>query len=82
MGSEPTRGSVRRGAPGPTISPVPALLVSLLILVWPPTAWAEQPSAPSSRCNTTTLKCTYLHSSVGMLDGKPYAEAGREGPCS
>ena len=61
---------------------LPALLVSLVSLLWSPTAWAEQPSAPSSRCNNTTLKCTYLYSSVGMLDGKPYAEAGREGPCS
>ena len=36
------------------------------------------PSPPSSRCNNATLKGTYLYSSVGMLDGKPYAEAGRE----
>ena len=57
---------------------LPALLVSLLTLVWAPAAWAEQPSAPSSRCNNATLKGTYLYSSVGMLDGKPYAEAGRE----
>ena len=57
---------------------LPALLVSLLPLVWSPTAWAEQPSSPSSRCNNATLKGTYLYSSVGMLDGKPYAEAGRE----
>ncbi|MEB3353627.1 MAG: hypothetical protein VKM34_05260 [Cyanobacteriota bacterium] len=39
---------------------------------------AEQPSTASSRCNNATLKGTYLYSSVGMLDGKPYAEAGRE----
>ena len=57
---------------------LPALLVSVLTLVWAPAAWAEQPSAPSSRCNNATLKGTYLYSSVGMLDGKPYAEAGRE----
>ena len=57
---------------------LPALLVSLLTLVWAPAAWAEQPSAPSSRCTNATLKGTYLYSSVGMLDGKPYAEAGRE----
>ena len=57
---------------------LPALLVSLLTLVWAPAAWAEQPSAPTSRCNNATLKGTYLYSSVGMLDGKPYAEAGRE----
>jgi hypothetical protein len=57
---------------------LPALLVSLLTLAWAPAAWAEQPSAPSSRCNNATLKGTYLYSSVGMLDGKPYAESGRE----
>ena len=57
---------------------LPALLASLLTLVLAPAAWAEQPSAPSSRCNNATLKGTYLYSSVGMLDGKSYAEAGRE----
>jgi len=57
---------------------LPALLASLLTLVWVPAAWAEQPSAPSSRCNNATLKGTYLYSSVGMLDGNPYAESGRE----
>ena len=57
---------------------LPALLVSVLTLVWAPAAWAGQPSAASSRCNNATLKGTYLYSSVGMLDGKPYAEAGRE----
>ena len=57
---------------------LPALLVSLVSLLWSPTAWAEQPSAPSSRCNIATLNGTYLYSSVGMLDGKLYAEAGRE----
>jgi len=57
---------------------VPALLVSLLTLTSAPAAWAEQPSAPSSRCNNATLKGTYLYSSVGILDGKPYAESGQE----
>ena len=57
---------------------LPALLASLMPLLWSPAAMAEQPSASSSRCNNATLKGTYLYSSVGMLDGKPYAEAGRE----
>jgi hypothetical protein len=57
---------------------LPALLASLLTLVLAPAAWAEQPSAPSNRCNNATLKGTYLYSSVGMLDGKPYAESGQE----
>ena len=53
-------------------------MASLLTLVWAPAAWAEQASSPSGRCNSATLKGTYIYSSVGMLDGKPYAEAGRE----
>ena len=57
---------------------LPALLVSLLTLVWAPAAWAEQPSAPSSRCNNATLKGTYLYNHSGVLNGKPYAESGRE----
>ena len=57
---------------------LPALLASLMTLVWAPAAWAEHPASPSGRCNNATLKGTYLYSSVGMLDGKPYAEAGRE----
>ena len=57
---------------------LPALLVSLLTLVWAPVAWAEQPSALSSRCNNATLKGTYLYNQSGVLNGKPYAESGRE----
>ena len=57
---------------------LPALLVSLLTLVWAPAAWAEQPSAPSSRCSNATLKGTYLYNHSGVLNGKPYAESGRE----
>ena len=57
---------------------LPALLVSLLTLVWAPVAWAEQPSAQSSRCNNATLKGTYLYNQSGVLNGKPYAESGRE----
>ena len=57
---------------------LPALLVSLLTLVWAPVPWAEQPSAQSSRCNNATLKGTYLYNQSGVLNGKPYAESGRE----
>lgn len=57
---------------------LPALLVSLLTLAGAPATRAEQPSSPSKRCTHATLKGTYLYSSVGMLDGKFYAEAGRE----
>ena len=55
-----------------------ALSLFLLPLLAPPTALAEQPSNQSSGCNNATLKGTYLYSSIGMLDGKPYAESGRE----
>ncbi len=41
-------------------------------------ALAAQPPAPANRCSIATLKGTYLYSSIGMLDGKPYAESGRE----
>lgn len=37
----------------------------------------EKPIAPA-RCSIATLKGTYLYSSIGVLDGKPYAESGRE----
>jgi hypothetical protein len=60
-------------------------LVGLLALLLPSvqilginTAWAKPASAPSTRCSNATLKGTYLYSSIGMLDGKPYAESGRE----
>ena len=55
-----------------------ALLLPLIPLLGSPAALAEQPFAPSSRCTNATLKGTYLHSSIGVLDGKPYAESGRE----
>ena len=37
-------------------------------------AAAAQPSA----CSKATLKGTYLYNHSGVLDGKPYAESGRE----
>ena len=55
-----------------------AFSLFLLPLLTPPAALAEQPSVPSTRCSNATLKGTYIYSSVGMLDGKPYAESGRE----
>jgi len=54
------------------------LSLFLLPLLTPPAALAEQPSDPSTRCSNATLKGTYIYSSIGMLDGKPYAESGRE----
>jgi len=57
---------------------LPALLISLLPSVYAPAARADQPPSSATRCNNATLKGTYLYSSVGMLDGKPYPEAGGE----
>jgi hypothetical protein len=57
---------------------VPAMALALLPLLPIEAALAEPPSAPASRCSVATLKGTYLYSSIGMLDGKPYAESGRE----
>ncbi len=55
-----------------------ALLLPLMPMPGSNPAWAEQPPAPVSRCSNATLKGTYLYSSIGVLDGKPYAESGRE----
>lgn len=41
-------------------------------------ALAEEKSIAPARCSIATLKGTYLYSSIGVLDGKPYAESGRE----
>jgi hypothetical protein len=57
---------------------LPALVVSLLPLLATPAAMAESPAAAAGRCTIGTLKGTYLYSSIGTLDGKPYAESGRE----
>ncbi len=55
-----------------------ALLLPLLPMLGMHPALAEEPAAAASRCNNATLKGTYLYSSIGVLDGKPYAESGRE----
>jgi hypothetical protein len=57
---------------------LPALLLPLMPLLGINAAWAEPPAAASARCSVATLKGTYLYSSIGTLDGKPYAESGRE----
>jgi hypothetical protein len=45
---------------------------------WCNSALAEEKSIAPARCSVATLKGTYLYSSIGVLDGKPYAESGRE----
>jgi hypothetical protein len=55
-----------------------ALLLPLMPMLGMNPALAEEPAAAASRCNNATLKGTYLYSSIGVLDGKPYAESGRE----
>ncbi|MFZ0408356.1 MAG: hypothetical protein WAM11_09635 [Cyanobium sp.] len=57
---------------------LPALLLPLMPMLGINSASAQPPSAPASRCTNATLKGTYLYSSIGVLDGKPYAESGRE----
>jgi hypothetical protein len=57
---------------------LPALVVALIPLLATPAAMAEPPAAAAGRCTIATLKGTYLYSSIGTLDGKPYAESGRE----
>ena len=47
----------------------------VLFLMAGPAAWAD---APALRCSTATLKGTYLYNHVGILQGVPYAESGRE----
>ncbi|MFM7435499.1 MAG: hypothetical protein ACKO6G_04315 [Vulcanococcus sp.] len=49
------------------------LSLAVVPLLWAPGSLAKPPS-----CSNATLKGTYLYSSNGVLDGKPYAESGRE----
>jgi hypothetical protein len=44
----------------------------------PSVGWAAPVVPQTPSCSTATLKGTYLYSSMGVLDGKPYAESGRE----
>ena len=57
-------------------------ILSLIFLLsqaaWCNSALAEEKSVALSRCSVATLKGTYLYGSIGVLDGKPYAESGRE----
>jgi hypothetical protein len=41
-------------------------------------ALAEEKLIPPAKCNLATLKGVCIYSSIGFLDGKPYAESGRE----
>lgn len=57
-------------------------LSSLLLMLMPAlgvhTALAEEKLIPAAQCSVATLKGVYIYSSIGFLDGKPYAESGRE----
>jgi hypothetical protein len=57
---------------------LPALVVCLMPVLGAPAAMAAPPAASTGPCTIATLKGTYLYSSIGTLDGKPYAEGGRE----
>jgi hypothetical protein len=57
--------------------------ISSLLLVLSPAivgnlALAEERLIAPAKCSVATLKGTYLYSSIGVLDGKTYAESGRE----
>ena len=57
--------------------------ISSLLLVLSPAivgdlALAEERLIAPAQCSIATLKGTYLYSSIGVLDGKTYAESGRE----
>lgn len=60
------------------LTSLPTLLLALTPILGINTALAQEASPPPLRCNNATLKGTYLYSSIGVLDGKPYAESGRE----
>ena len=55
-----------------------SLLLVLLPMIGANPALAEVKAIPPVQCSVATLKGTYLYSSIGFLDGKPYAESGRE----
>lgn len=60
------------------LASLPTLLLALMPIPGINTAMAEEKFPPPLRCNNATLKGIYLYSSIGILDGKPYAESGRE----
>jgi hypothetical protein len=51
-------------------APIPLILLAL--------AAGSAASAQPLPCSNATLKGTYLYSESGVLNGKPYAESGRE----
>jgi hypothetical protein len=50
----------------------------LMQLIGVNAALAEEKSITPTQCSVETLKGVYIYSSIGFLDGKPYAESGRE----
>jgi hypothetical protein len=55
-----------------------SLLLVLMPIMGANVALAEEKPIPPAKCNLATLKGVYIYSSIGFLDGKPYAESGRE----
>jgi hypothetical protein len=64
----------------PRINKVMLLLLPLMLitLIGANAALAEEKSITPTQCSIATLKGVYIYSSIGFLDGKPYAESGRE----
>ncbi len=64
----------------PRINKVMLLLlpIMLITLIGANAALAEEKSITPTQCSIATLKGVYIYSSIGFMDGKPYAESGRE----
>ena len=54
------------------------LPLMLITLIGANAALAEEKSIAPTQCSIATLKGVYIYSSIGFLDGKSYAESGRE----
>ena len=61
----------------PSLLPHPGRIARLPLILLALAA-ASAASATPLPCSNATLKGTYLYSESGVLNGKPYAESGRE----
>ena len=57
---------------------LPSLLLMFIPILGGNAALAEEKSTSPAQCSVATVKGVYIYSSIGFLDGKPYAESGRE----
>ena len=61
----------------PSLLPHPGRIARLPLIVLALAAGSAASATPLP-CSNATLKGTYLYSESGVLNGKPYAESGRE----